>query len=737
VRRHTRKMAVTERIARSCARHPWRTVGGWVGAVVLAVAALALLLGELTTEGHPTNDPESQRAEAMIERAFPPDPSRATSDLVVVSSARYTVDTPQFRAFVTRLASAGRASGAVANAHVYYATHDPTQVSADRHATLIPLLIPDSDQAGAVEDVVARADEDPSFAVGLTGDQTSDNDFNELSQHDLKSGELKFGVPAALVILILVFGAVVAGLVPLLMAIVSIVVALGLVAVLSQPFTLSVFIFNMLTGMGLALGIDYSLFVVSRYREERGAGRERFDAIGGAGGTASRAVLVSGTAFVVAMCGMLIVPNNVMRSLALGAILVGVVSVVAALTLLPALLGLLGDRINRLRIPIAGRGSLERSNPEGRFWRGIVLRVLARPGLSLGLSTAALVALAIPVLGLNVGSNGVSTLPDRFVSKRGFVELQRYFPRATTDPVRVVTDRGADGKVGAALERLRSDLASDRRFAGRGEIAVSPDGGTRLLQIAVRGDPQRPEAISTVRELRGETVPRTFAATDALVLVGGDTAETADYLDSVSNPAPYVLVLVLGLTFVLLTLVFRSVVIAGTAVLLNLLSVGAAYGLLVLVFQHGIGAGLLGFAHADTIEAWVPLFLFSVLFGLSMDYQVFLLSRIRERYDESGDTTDAVVHGVATTARIITGAALIIVAVFLGFAMGDLIMFQQMGFGVAIALLIDATVIRSVVLPSAMKLLGPANWYLPRWLEWLPRLEAEGAPQAPPARTIT
>jgi putative drug exporter of the RND superfamily len=199
-----------------------------------------------------------------------------------------------------------------------------------------------------------------------------------------------------------------------------------------------------------------------------------------------------------------------------------------------------------------------------------------------------------------------------------------------------------------------------------------------------------------------------------------------DYLDSVSNPAPYVFLLVLGLTFVLLTVVFRSVVIAGTAVLLNLLSVGAAYGLLVLVFQHGIGAGLLGFSQADTIEAWVPLFLFSVLFGLSMDYQVFLLSRIRERYDGSGDSTDAVLHGVAATARIITGAALIIVAVFLGFAMGDLIMFQQMGFGVAVALLIDATVIRSVILPSAMKLLGRWNWYLPSWLEWLPRLEAEG-----------
>jgi RND superfamily putative drug exporter len=717
---------MTERLARACSHHPWRAIGGWIVAVVLAVAALALLLGDLTTEGHPTNNPESQRADALIAQGFPPDPSGATSDLVVIRSARYTVDDPQYRAFVTKLVAEGRATGGVANAHVYYVTHDKTQVSSDRHAMLIPINIPDTDDAGPVEDVAARADRDVAFDVAVTGNQTIDNDFNELSQHDLKSGELQFGIPAALVILILVFGAIVAGLVPLLMAIISIIVALGLVAVLSQPFNLSVFIFNMLTGMGLALGIDYSLFVVSRYREERAVGRVQFDAIGGAGATASRAVLVSGTAFVVAMCGMLIVPNNVMRSLALGAILVGVVSVVAALTLLPALLGLLGDRVNALRLPFVGRASLERTDPEGRFWRAIVDRVLSRPALSLIVATTALLALAVPVLGLNVGSNGVSTLPDRFESKSGFVALQRYFPRATTDPVLVVVDHASDPQVTSAVGRLRSELAADRRFAGRGVVLRSEDRQIKLLQVAVRGDSQGPAAISAVRQLRSDVLPREFEKTTALVLVGGDTAETVDYLDSVSNPAPYVFLLVLGLTFVLLTVVFRSVVIAGTAVLLNLLSVGAAYGLLVLVFQHGIGAGLLGFSQADTIEAWVPLFLFSVLFGLSMDYQVFLLSRIRERYDGSGDTTDAVLHGVAATARIITGAALIIVAVFLGFAMGDLIMFQQMGFGVAVALLIDATVIRSVILPSAMKLLGRWNWYLPTWLDWLPRLEAEG-----------
>ncbi len=727
-------MAVTELLARSCSRHPWRTIGAWIGAVVLAIAALALVFGSLTTNGHPTNDPESQRADEMIGRSFPPDPSRATTDLVVISSLRFTVNSPQFRAFVLRLAAAGRATGGVENARIYYETRDRAQVSRDRHALLIPIVIPDTDQAGPVEDVVDRANESPAFDVGVTGNQSSDYDFNQLSQHDLKSGELKFGVPAALVILILVFGAIVAGLVPLLMAIISIVVALGFVAVLSQPFNLSVFIINMLTGMGLALGIDYSLFVVSRYREERGGGRQQFDAIAGAGATASKAVLVSGTAFVVAMCGMMIVPNNVMRSLALGAILVGVVSVVAALTLLPALLGLMGDRVNALRIPFFGRASLEQANPEGRFWSAIVTRVLSAPVVSLVVAVALLLALAAPLSGLKVGSNGVTTLPDRFPSKRGFLALQQYFPRATTNPVRIVSDHASDPQVAAAFAAVRSQLASNREYVGRGDVLTSPDGQTKLLQIAVRGDPEGPAAITAVRHLRSD-ITSAFAGTDATVLVGGDSAETADYLDSVSKPAPYVFLLVLGLTFILLTVVFRSLVIAGTAVVLNLLSVGAAYGLLVLVFQHGWATSLLGFSHVQTIEAWVPLFLFSVLFGLSMDYQVFLLSRIRERYDASGDTYDSVLHGVASTARIITGAALIIVAVFLGFAMGDLVMFQQMGFGVAVALLIDATIIRSIILPSAMKLLGRWNWYLPRWLEWLPRLEAEGSAPARPATT--
>jgi uncharacterized membrane protein YdfJ with MMPL/SSD domain len=712
----------TRALAGASARHPWRTLGAWLVATVLAFVAIASLLGgSLTTEGEPTNRPQSERANEARLVAFP-SAETAARDIVVIRSEQYTVDAPEFEDFVRRFVADDEIT-ALTRARTYL-DDAAGFVSEDRHATIVPIALVSDDETEALVEKIEGL-EDGAFGVAVTGEETLDYDFNLLSQEDLENGELRFGLPAALIVLLLVFGAVVAGLIPLLMAIVSIVVALGLTALLAQQFELSIFVVNMLTGMGLALGIDYSLFVVSRYREERGRGRAEFAAIEASGATASRAVLFSGTVFVVAMFGMLLVPNSIMRSLAAGAILVGIVSVVAALTLLPAVLGLIKDGVDRLRIPFFGRRSLEASNPEGRFWGTIVRRVLRRPGLSLALSAGLLVALALPVFTMKIGTSGVSALPDRFVSKQGFVALERDFPGTTTDPVEIVVTNAAATGVEPALEELRRRLAAESLF-GEGTIERSPDGSVVVLSVPAEGDPSATPAIEAVRELRTETVPAVFSDTDVDVFVGGTSSENIDYFDSVIDPAPYVIMFVLLLTFVLLTVVFRSVVVAGTAVALNLLSVGAAYGLLVLVFQEGVGADLLGFQQVDTIEAWVPLFLFSVLFGLSMDYQVFLLSRIRERYDETRDTTDAVTFGVGSTARIITGAALIIVAVFSGFARGDLIMFQQMGFGVAVALLIDATIIRSVLLPSAMKLLGEWNWYLPRRLAWIPQLHVEG-----------
>jgi putative drug exporter of the RND superfamily len=707
-------MGVTERLARATSRHPWRALGAWFGAIVVALALSVLFLpGNLTTNGHVTGNPESKQAEDLFSQRFPPD-KNGVDELIVVRSPTRRVDEPAFRAFVRRLDVEGQATGVVHRAF-------PLQVSTDRHALLIG--VQRKTDVDKLLDVVQRNDGRDGFTVVMTGEGTLDHDFNDLSQHDLKSGELQFGLPAALIILILVFGAVVAGLIPLLMAIVAIVVALGLCAVVAEAFTVSVFLVNMLTGMGLALGIDYSLFVVSRYREERVNGRVELDAIGAAGATASRAVLFSGSVFVIALSGMLLVPSNIMKSLAVGAIAVGIVSVLAALTLLPALLGLLGDRVNALRVPWLGRnvGGAQ----EGRFWGAVVRAVMRRPVVYLVSFTALLIALAVPAFGLNLGASGVSTLPNRLESRQGYEALTRDFPKVSSSPVLIAVEGNVrTPPVRAAIGRLRTELAANRAF-GRSDLRVDRSGDVAAIGVELGGDRTGERALDAVRNLRAVVIPQAFRGTDTRVVVGGDTADNVDFIDAMNAWLPLVFVFVLGLSFVLLTIVFRSIVVAATSIALNLLSVGAAYGLVILVFRHGVGSGLLGFQRVDAIEAWVPLFLFSVLFGLSMDYQVFLLSRIKERYDESGSTTEAVIHGVSSTARLITGAALIIVAVFAGFAMGDLVMFQQMGFGVAVALLIDATIIRSVLLPAAMRLLGRWNWYLPSWLEWLPRIQIE------------
>jgi RND superfamily putative drug exporter len=488
----------------------------------------------------------------------------------------------------------------------------------------------------------------------------------------------------------------------------------------------------MLIGMGLALGIDYSLFTLSRFREERLQGREKPDAIAAAGATAGRAVLFSGIAFVLAMLGLLLVPSTIFRSLAAGAILVGLVSVVAALTLLPAVLALLGDRVNALRIPFFGRAA-EEAGREGRFWGAIVDRVTRRPVLSLVLAASLLLALAAPVLALDTGTSGAATLPDRFESKQGYLLLREEFPKQSTEPVEIaVAGDVREPAVEGALARLEQELAR-RPLYGEPTVEENEAGTVARVTVPIAGNPDGERAIEAVRGLRSEVVPRAFAGVDAEVYVGGDTAEELDYHDTVNFWLPLVLLFVLGLSFVLLTIAFRSIVVPATAIGMNLLSVGAAYGLLVLVFQEGIGNEILGLREAETIDAWVPLFLFAVLFGLSMDYQVFLLSRIRERYTQTGDTDTAISFGIGSTARLITGAALIIIAVFWGFAMGDTIAFQQMGFGVAVALLIDATIVRSVLVPATMKLLGERNWYLPNWLGWLPDVRVEGAEPSPTA----
>jgi uncharacterized membrane protein YdfJ with MMPL/SSD domain len=694
-----------------------RVIALWAVAVVASCAAVALFLGEaLTSDIETTRQTDSKQGAALLARAFPQDRAERDRELTetVVVRGRQGDRTQDAR--VRALARELHAAGATA---VVTSLHGKPLVSRDGRARAILLgLGPDGDERiPAVYRAVKRLDAQPGYEAAVSGGWTSDADQGQASRDDLRAGELLFGLPAALLVLLLVFGAVVAGMVPIVLALVSIVVALALATGLGQAYDLSLYAVNMVTAMGLALGIDYSLFVLSRYREERARGRSEGEAIAVAGETASRAVLFSGMTFVLAMFGVALVPTTIFRSLAAGAILVGVVSVLAALTLLPAVLGLLGDRVNAVRLPVFGRAA-DRAGSEGRVWGAIVRAVMRRPLLSLVLSAGLLLALAVPVLGLETGSQGRSTLPDRFETKRGYVLLTEEFPRLTTDPVEIVVAGDASSpRVRAGVRRLEAALARRPMFA-RPTVVASRD--VTRVTVPMSGDPDAPPAIRAVRELRERVIPRAFAGVPATAFVTGSTAQELDYQDTINAWAAPIIAVVLGLSFVLLTVAFRSIVVSLKSILLNLLSVGAAYGLLVTVFQNGNGNEIFGLEHTDNVAAWVPLFLFSVLFGLSMDYQVFLLSRIRERYQRTGDSDEAVAYGVSSTARLISGAALIIVAVFAGFARGDLIMFQQMGFGVAAALLIDATIVRAVLVPAGMKLLGERNWYLPSWLSWLP-----------------
>jgi uncharacterized membrane protein YdfJ with MMPL/SSD domain len=717
-----------------CGRRPWLVVCVWLVVVFVSLVLVAVFLA-FEGEAEITRATESKRAERVLEEGFPVEVGggQAIGEVVVVRAVDGDVGSAAARARVAGLAEELRGAGAER-----VVTYDDERglVSQDGDSTVLLLGLggDGEDDVEGVVDVVERLDGEGGYRAAVTGERIADADEDEASLEDLKKGELFFGAPLALVVLLLVFGAVVAGLVPLVLAVTSIVVALALVAVLAQAYDVSVFTQNMLIGMGLALGIDYSLFTLSRFREERLQGRERLDAIATAGATAGRAVLFSGIAFVLAMLGLLLVPSTIFRSLAAGAILVGIVSVVAALTLLPAVLALLGDGVNALRVPFFGRAAA-RAGREGRFWGAIVERVMRRPVLSLVLAAGFLLALAAPVLALDTGTSGAATLPDRFESKQGYLLLREEFPKESTEPVEIAVAGDVRGAaVAGALARLERELAR-RPIFGEATVEANEAGTVARLTVPVAANPDGERAIEAVRDLRGDLVPRAFAGVDARVYVGGDTAEELDYHDTVDYWLPLVFVFVLGLSFLLLTLAFRSIVVPATAIGMNLLSVGAAYGLLVLVFQKGIGNELLGLREAETIDAWVPLFLFAVLFGLSMDYQVFLLSRIRERYGQTGDTDAAISFAIGSTARLITGAALIIIAVFWGFAMGDTIALQQMGFGIAIALLIDATIVRSILVPATMKLLGHHNWYLPPWLTWLPDVHVEGA-QPPPATAL-
>jgi len=613
------------------------------------------------------------------------------------------------------------------------------------------------------------------FNFYFIGTATIEHTFAELAEKDLVTGET-IGISVALIILALVFGSVTSAFIPVIMAIVAIFVSIGMVSIVGQIVDLNDFVTNIMTMMGLAVGIDYCLFILSRYREERDAGVEKVQAISNTGSTAGRAVMFSGFTVVFAILGVFIIPEKTFHAFGVGTVLVVFVAVLAGITLLPAIIGLLGDKVNSFEVPkvltlslyfigffivvftvglgpvlliVSGivlllliiisifkrKPSLEISAEpnskinQGGFWNTITLQVMKRPYVSMIFASGILIFLSYFYFDLEEGTSGISVLPDEEPVKIGFELLNEKFGFGQDAPTLIAVDADTNSEtISQSLIKLEKGISN---YSGINppQLTIYNEVNYAEFLASIPGDPNGQDAVNSIKYLRNTLIPNAFEGVDPAeytIYVGGSTAEIVDSVESVNDSFPYVIGLVLLLSLLLLLFAFRSITIPVASIIMNLLSVGASYGLLVLVFQKGFMIDIFGFEQVDQIEFWLPLFMFTILFGLSMDYHVFMLSRIKENFDETKSANDSVAFGLRTTASIITGAALIMVAVFGGFALGDITFFQSMGFGLGAAVLIDATIVRSILVPSVMKILGNSAWYLPSWLNWLPNISIEG-----------
>jgi RND superfamily putative drug exporter len=587
-----------------------------------------------------------------------------------------------------------------------------------------------------IDPVVKTVDEaaksSQGFDILIGGDASINKQRFQVVNEDFRFA-LFLNLPVTLVILVLAFGALAAALVPLALALAAVVMASTILTLISQAYPLAVTYSEVVLLMGLATGIDYALFVITRYRNGRRAGLSEEEALRVASGTSGKAVVFAGTTVLLAICGMFLVGSATFTSLGLAAIVVVALAIIFSVTLLPALLALLGDNVDRIRIPFLGRPSED----GGGVWGFISDRVLARPAVFATVTFVILLAVAVPVTTFNLGFNGAKALPKAVEAKKALLVLEDSFTLGLTSPAEIVVDAGKDGNVfdpeiQSRVDRLRGlvqaeTVSAENPNAPYGapiRTSVNDAGDTELIQIPVNADTGEKKAIDAVNHLRHDLIPAAFGDSRGSAPVTGATAADIDFKDNIIFRTPFVFAFVLGLAFIILLLTFRSIVIPIKAIILNALSVGAAYGLLVLVFQRGwLLEGVLNFKATGIIESWLPLFLFSILFGLSMDYHMFIMSRIKEAYEKGASVDEAISIGVKATAGTITSAAVIMVAVALIFAFTRDIALKQFGFGLATAILIDATIIRSILLPASMKLLGKWNWYLPAWLEWLPRIQ--------------
>jgi uncharacterized membrane protein YdfJ with MMPL/SSD domain len=725
----TKPNNVAARMGRWSADH-WKTATfGWLAFVVVAFA-LGGLVGMKTIDPNAAGPGESGRMDKILDAGF----KQPAGESVFIEHPSLRTTDPAFTAAIKDVVADISSVGAVQNVR-------SPQIAKNGRAVLVEFQIrgdPD-DAVDKIDPVLARVDEaqraHPQFFIGEFGDASAVKAVETAFADDLgKAGLLS--LPITLAILAIAFGALVAAGIPLLLALTAVLATFGLIALPSHIIPVAQQAPALVLLIGLAVGVDYSMFYLRREREERAAGRSERAALEAAAATSGRSVLISGLTVITAMAGMFLTGDKVFASFGIATILVVAVAMLGSLTVLPALLSRLGDRVDRVRIPLVSR--LRRDDGDGRIWGAIVDRVMRRPLLWAGLSAGLLVVLALPALQLRMAQAGPDTFPKSLPVVQTYDRMQDAFPGTALAASVVVKAPDVNAPtMRAAIQRLeRRALASGRMYEPI-TVDVNDAGTVADITVPIKGKGTDAESNASLAVLRDELVPTTVGAfPDAEAGVTGLTAQWLDSTDETKANLPPVVAFVLVFAFLLMLVAFRSPVIAAKAIVLNLLSVGAAYGVLVLVFQHGVGKGLLGFSSTAGIAPEVPLLLFVILFGLSMDYHVFLLSRIREAIQRGASTDEAVAHGIKTSAGVVTSAAIVMVAVFAVFIALSMLFFKQFGVGLAVAILIDATIVRGVLLPASMKLLGDWNWYLPNWLQWLPRLdvsESEAPPESTPA----
>ena len=697
------------------AAHRRKAIVGW-----LAFVVLAFVIGSATSQRHLTQaemgNGQSAQALRTYANAFP---KQATEQVLVQGRGSVRVSSPAFAAAVNDLVARLGTVRYVSDVRSPLGRGNRPQISSDGRSALVTFKVAgDETQVqqrvdGPLAAIAATQQAHPRLRVEEFGEASASKALNNSFSQDFKRAEYT-SLPITLLILLFAFGALVAAGVPLMLGLTAVMAALGLLGPLSHLMPVADMIDSIVLLIGLAVGVDYSMFYLRRKLEERRAGHDNDTALARAAATSGKAVLVSGLTVMTAMAGMFLAGNSVFRSFGLGTVLVVAVAIVGSMTVLPAVISKLGDRVEIGRAPIVAR---RRAKGESRAWSYVIDRVLRHPVISFVLSAAMLLALALPALGMRTVDPGTIGLPRSLPIMHTYDRIQAAFPGGPSPAVVVI--KGADvtsPSVQKGIAAMAHSAVTSSQMGDPLSLAISPDHTVASISIPLAGSGTDPRSEAALATLRDRVIPATIGhIPDTRVYVMGLTAGSKDFNDVMKAHLPIVFVFVLGLAFLLLLLTFRSLVIPVTAIVLNLLSVGAAYGVLKLIFQDGYLRSLLGATNIGGVVDWLPLFLFVILFGLSMDYHVLILSRIREDHDRGLPTSQAIGHGIKSTAGVVTSAAIVMVAVFSIFATLTAVVFKQVGVGLAIAVLIDATIVRAVLLPSAMKLLGEWNWYMPKW----------------------